>query len=104
MQVIGEILGAANAGGQGAQPGRQMTPMVPGGGAGTAPVDPGAPGTPTFASRAAAAVGAANAGAGAVKQLEHPAWGVIDKLAGGDRMGFAQNNPEIMNVVKSLFD
>lgn len=115
-QAIGMVLGGAqlaNAGGQGAQAGKQM-PQVqtgqPSGGA--APISPDAPGTPGFAQRAAAGV---NKGAGLMQQLEHPAWGVIDRLAGGalsgtgadgkpDRMSFAQNNPQLMSMIKSYFD
>lgn len=97
MQAIAAVIGA---GGQGAQPGRQMPTLSTSGTPQEKPVAPDAPGQPGWKQ----AMQSAGTAAGTMKQLEHPAWMLVDKLAGDDRMGFAQNNPGMMNMIKGLFE
>src|SRR5689334_6204177 len=98
MEAVGKFFSDI-MNGAGAQPG-QRPPDAPS----IKPVAPGGFGAPTNNGFQNAAQ-TAKAATDTVKSLEHPAWGVIDKMAGdpNDRSSFAGANPVAMDFLKNIF-
>lgn len=123
MQAVAAIIGA---GGQGAQGGSKPTPIAAPTQAPIAPGAPGAPGQPgngfgsamlpaeTKDSFAGTPAPYKRSGFGAgidtaariAEALKHPGQALVERMAGDPQQAgtFAQEHPEMMGIVKGLFD